>query len=271
MEGLQKIKWRGTYGVGDFMQALNVCHRYCYDYNLGQVNLEMHWEHDEDYIYHPKDPETIVERMTWIHEKYKEPERVLVTHVFNSMEFHYDDVDQKVKRRFEFDNDRYDPTGAPPNDWVFAEREWQKPEKRIVIWTPSYNKEQPRRWKRWLTEDDWSDIIELLRWDGWVLTELTYRTPIRAAYDQIQRCKFVVSYDGMWHYIARNFCKPHLIPSKEGITTYNTPQAYKLKSPEDMKEFFLPENLDANLKKMNDKAKLFKDDLIGSIDFQRKV
>jgi len=38
-----------------------------------------------------------------------------------------------------------------------------------------------------------------------------------------------------------------------------------------MKEFFLPENLDANLKKMNDKAKLFKDDLIGSIDFQRKV
>ena len=158
-EGLHKDQmWYCT--VGDFMHALNVCHRYCYDYNLGQVNLEMHWEHDEDYIYHPKDPETIVERMTWIHEKYKEPERVLVTHVFNSMEFHYDDVDQKVKRRFEFDNDRYDPTGAPPNDWVFAEREWIKPEKRIVIWTPSYNKEQPRRWKRWLTEDDWSDIIE---------------------------------------------------------------------------------------------------------------
>ena len=30
----------------------------------------MHWEHDEDFLYHPDDPETIIDRMNFIHPKY---------------------------------------------------------------------------------------------------------------------------------------------------------------------------------------------------------
>ena len=256
---VEKVKWRGTHGVGDFMQALNVCHRYSFDHNDTPVNLEMHWEHDEDYLYHPNDPETIIERMRKIHKLYHESERVEVTHVYNSKEFYYEDSEEKDKRRYEFASGRYDPTGAPPNDWIFRESEYVEPERRIVIWTPHYNREQPRRWKRWLTSDDWYDIIQLLRWEGWILQEINYRTPILEAYNAIKKSRFVVSYDGMWHYISRNFAKPHLIPSKEGITSYNTPNAVKLKTREEMLDFFKPENVGTSLGRLNEQALSLKD------------
>ena len=258
---MEKIRWRGTHGVGDFMQALNVCHRYSFDYNKSPVNLEMHWEHGPEFLYHPKDPETVIERMRKIHEMYHENNRVVVTHVFDSKEFYYapEDSELKVKRRFEFDSERYDGTGSPPNDWCFHPHEHIAPQKKIVIWTPHYNREQPRRWKRWLTSDDWYGIIELLRWKGWILQELTYRTPIMEAYKHIQECRFIVSYDGMWHYMGRNFSKPHLIPSKEGVTTYNTPNAVKLKSRDEMVEYFIDDDgLGDRLDKLNKPARRFR-------------
>ena len=51
---------------------------------------------------------------------------------------------------------------APPNDWLFSEEEFVVPERKIVMWTPHYNREPPRPWKRQLTEDDWYDILQLL-------------------------------------------------------------------------------------------------------------
>ena len=41
----------------------------------------------------------------------------------------------------------------------------------------------------------------------------------------ISTCRQVVSYDGMWHYIARNFSKPTVIVSPEAISKYHTPNA----------------------------------------------
>tara|TARA_R110002153_G_scaffold35942_5_gene106591 strand:- start:26172 stop:26975 length:804 start_codon:yes stop_codon:yes gene_type:complete len=258
---MEKIRWRGTVGVGDFMQALNVCHRYSFDHNISPVNLEMHWEHGEDYLFHPDDPETIIQRLHKIHDMYYQNTRVEVTHVFDSDMFHYEDVDLKLKNRFFFDSERYDPTGSPPNDWIFHPHEFQNPQKKIVIFTPHYNKEPPRYWKRWLTGHDWYGIIELLRWEGWIVKELTYRTPIMEAYEHIKECRFIVSYDGMWHYIGRNFSKPHLIPSKEGVTSYNTPNAYKCKDKQEMLDFFLEENVGDSLNKLRKRAKALKDKL----------
>ena len=42
----------------------------------------------------------------------------------------------------------------------------------------------------------------------------------------------------MWHYISKNFGKPHIIPSKEGVTTYNTPNAVKIHFGDDFKKCF---------------------------------
>ena len=237
---MEKVRWRGTWGVGDAMLALNVCHRYCYDNNT-KVNLEMHWEHGEDYLHSPEDPETIIERMEWIHTQYHRQDDVTLTHVYNSDLFDKGNVNpQKAKDRFYFDSNAYKPTGAPRNDWVFKKNLYRNHEKnkRIVLWTPHYNTEQPRLWKRFLTKDDWSVIISLLRREGWILTELTYRTPIRDAFNQIQRADYVVCYDGMWHYMAKNFSTPIFVPSWEGITSYACPQVACRPNRKHVLEFF---------------------------------
>ena len=222
---METVKWRGTWGVGDFMQALNVCHNYSFE-NKTKVNLEMHWEHGEDYLHHPDDPETIIQRMEWLHGQYHRQDDVTVTHVYNSDLFPHGNVNpDRNKKRWYFDSGAYSDDKLPSNDWIFKPEVFTPKKKKIVIWTPHYNSEQPRAWKRFLTNDDWSDIISLLRWEGWILVELTYRTPVRDAFKQIQECDFIFCYDGMWHYIARNFGKPMFIPSWEGITGYNTPQA----------------------------------------------
>ena len=254
---MEKVRWRGTWGVGDFMNALNTCHNYCFDNNT-KVNLEMHWEHDEDYLHHPEDPETIIERMAWIHNQYHRQEDVTVTHVYNSDLFPKGNVNpEKNKDRFYFDSNAFKPTSAPPNDWIFKPESFIPKRKKIVIWTPHYNSEPPRKWKRFLTIDDWSDIISLLRWKGWILVELTYRTPIKDAFKQIQECDFIFCYDGMWHYIARNFGKPMFIPSWEGVTDYNTPQAVRKPSRHQTLDFIADgaEEFKPNLTEMKDKAK----------------
>ena len=253
---MEKVRWRGTWGVGDFQHALNVCHQYCFDYRI-KVNLEMHWQHAKDYLHHPKDPETIVERMEWLHTKYHRQEDVTVTHVFNSDLFEAGNVNpNREKARFYFDSDKYHPTSAPPNDWIFKEEEFVPKKRKIVIWTPHYNSEPPRGWKKFLTNDDWHDIIKLLTWEGWILVELTYRTPIKDAYKQIQECDFIFSYDGMWHYIAKNFGKPIFIPSWEPITHYNTPQAVTKHSRERVFEFISDgaEGFEPGLTEMKNKA-----------------
>jgi len=236
---MEKVRWRGTWGVGDAMLALNVCHKYCYDNNI-KVNLEMHWEHGEDYLHSPDDPETIIERMEWLHTKYHRPEDVTVTHVYYSDLFQHGNVNpDKQKDRFYFDSGAYDSTGAPSNHWPFKKELYRNhiKTKRIVIWTPTYNTEQPRLWKRFLTKDDWAYIISLLRREGWILVELTYRTPVKDAFEQIRKADYIFSYDGMWHYIAKNFSIPIFIPSWEGITGYACPQVVCRPDTEGVMEF----------------------------------
>jgi len=223
---MEKVRWRGTWGIGDSMHALNVCHKYARD-TKQKINLEMHWSHDEDYLEHPKDPETIVQRTDWIHKQYHRQEDVTMTHVFNSDLFPKGNMNpEKDKTRFIFDSGKGEPVD---NNWVFKPEAFDtKRTKKIVIWTPMKNSQAPRNWKNFLTKEDWHDIIKMLSWEGWNIVQLTYRTPIRDAFRQIQQARFIVCYDGMWHYIARNLGKPMFIPSYESITNYNTPNAIRI-------------------------------------------
>jgi len=258
---MERVRWRGTWGVGDAMHALNVCHNYSF-VNKTKVHLEMHWEHGEDYLHHPDDPETIIQRMEWIHNQYHRQDDVILTHVYESDLFEHGNVNpNKKKHRFYFDSNAWKPTDAPHNDWIFKPEVFVPKRKKIVVWTPTYNSEPPRRWKRFLTNDDWYDIISLLRWEGWILVELTYRTPIKDAFKQIQEADFIVCYDGMWHYIARNFAKPLFIPSWEGITSYHTPQVVRKPNRHQTMEFFADggEGFTPNLTEMKVRAKEYID------------
>ena len=223
---MEKVRWRGTWGMGDAMMALNVCHNYCYQNNT-KVNLEMHWETEEGHLETPEDPETIVERMEWIHTRYHREEDVTITHVYNSDLFPKGNTNpDNKKKRYYFDSGTYAGNKKPQNQWPFKKKEYKNniKTKKIIVWTPTYNSEEPRKWKRILTNDDWRCIIKLLRREGWIVVELTYRTPIRDVYKQIQDADYVFCYDGMWHYIARNFATPIFIPSRANITKFHTPQ-----------------------------------------------
>jgi hypothetical protein len=63
---------------------------------------------------------------------------------------------------------------------------------------------------------------------GYDVVELCYRTPIREATYHINTCDFIICYDGMWHYIAKNFMKPMIVSSQDMITTYHTRHALRL-------------------------------------------
>jgi hypothetical protein len=246
---MEKITWRGTPGVGDFMWALNSAHNYSADRKL-KVNLEFHWEHGEDYLHHPEDPETIIERLDYIHNFYHRKDDVVVSHVFNSTDRYTDwkfsdDViypedshkprvitRQIPKARFWFESGSYsdeEGSDAPINDWTFRRDAYREIDtKKVVVWTPQFNAETPRSWKNFLTDSEWRDIIKLLRRAGMNIVELSYRTPVREAMYHISTCRLVFCYDGMWHYIARNFNRPMVVVSPEGITTYHNPQALKV-------------------------------------------
>ena len=85
---MNQFKWRGTWGFGDAMMALNTAHNYSYTHDT-PVELEMHWSHDEDYKLDARDTQTIVQQMKFIHAQYYQNDRVNLTHVFKTTLFDY--------------------------------------------------------------------------------------------------------------------------------------------------------------------------------------
>lgn len=60
------IKWRGHYGVGDFMYGLNTAY-YLTNLLKFKVNIDFYWDYDDEYYFHCEDPETILERFDYLH------------------------------------------------------------------------------------------------------------------------------------------------------------------------------------------------------------
>lgn len=233
MKAVEHVSWRGTWGVGDFMWALNSCHLHAVNENV-HVVLEMHWDHDEDFYHHFEEEETIIERMFYIHSFYARQEDVTITNVFNSRGKYYyppNKIKQKHKNRFTFEHGKWlDGPGNPlvENHWMFRNSALRDTvPNKVVIWRPMMNSEPPRTWKRFLTNEDWDVIINILLQRGLQVVELTYRTPVSEVMYHLSNCRQVVCYDGMWHYIAKNFAKPMIVISEEGVTKYHTPHAIR--------------------------------------------
>ena len=248
MKPSELVTWRGTPGVGDFMWALNSAHRYAADQNIRKINLEFHWEHGPEYLHHFEDPETIIERCNYIHNFYHQQDRVEIHHCFNAngryRDWKYaDDVVNENginrvaakhinKNRFWFESGVYnDGPGAkaPNNDWIFRKDAFQDYDnKRIVFWRPTWNAEKPRTWKRLFENDDWDRLIAQFKSMGFEMHELSYRTPASEAMYLISTARMVICYDGIWHYVAKNFARPMVVISGEGVTKYHTPNAVRI-------------------------------------------
>ena len=263
---MNQFKWRGTWGFGDAMMALNTAHHYSYTHDT-PVELEMHWSHDEDFILDKRDTQTIVQQMKWIHEQYHQNERVSLTHVFKTTLFDYSipyTQDYTEKDRW-FLNDK-DIDIRPYLDWIF--KDVPKPKNSFMIednlkgvyWTPQYNSEPPKSWKRQLTEEDWNLSKERFKSIS-DITELSYRNTVDVAFQMIKECDFIFCYEGMWHFIARNFAKPIVIQSGERVTEQNTPQVKRLHTREDYLEW-LNRPMRTNITGMQNRARDYYSKLI---------
>ena len=214
------LNWGMTPGMGDVMLALNCAHKWSFENNQPLI-LNLHWFHDKDHLHHPEDPETIVERTDYILELYLKAD-VQVNHIFNS-----DQHDLKeTYKRYDWLNPRKNKT---TNSWIFNPLvQLPANENKVVIWRPTFNAEPPRLWKRRIQNNYWDELIKFLKFMGYDVIELCYRTPIREATYHINTCDFIICYDGMWHYIAKNFMKPMIVSSQDMITTYHTRHALRL-------------------------------------------
>ena len=265
---MELVTWRGTPGVGDFMWALNCAHNHSYTTG-NKIKLRFYWEHGPDYLHHFEDPETIIERLEYVHNFYHRKDDVVVEHVYNDKESRYskwkfsDDcvlmndgrlrvaaIRRENKARFWFESGAWsdkDGSQCLYSDWIFREDAFKpRDPQKVVIWRPTFNAEIPRTWKRELTNEQWDGIINSLSAAGLYTVELTYRTPISEAIYHISTCRQVVCYDGMWHYIARNFMKPMMVMSIEGVTRVHTPHNHFPRqgfSVEGFNKLNLPDNL----------------------------
>ena len=217
---VQILNWGTTPGMGDVMMGLNCGYRWAGENGL-PLQINFHWFHDEKHLHHFEEEETIIERTEYIRQLYLE-EDVKINHIFNSEqnkyslpEYRYGGLDVRRHR--------------DANNWSFHENTYLPvDEDKVVLWRPTFNAEVPRYWKRIITNPEWDFIIYNLQNMGYNVVELCYRTPIREATYHINTCNFIVCYDGMWHYIARNFFKPMIVASHDAITRYHTRQAIPL-------------------------------------------
>ena len=231
-----KIAAKMTPGMGDLMSAMNIAHMRSL-YLQDKVNLELHWYHDKDFLYHFEDPETIVERFEYINNFYfKKFVEVEVTHIFNSTDtkLHFNRYDNFIRKRIDVDSKKREKFRF--NDWFFRTDIDKTPvDGKVVLWTPVWNAQDPRNFKIPFPKENWDQVKDILSMQGYDIIEIDYRTPISEVFYHIRTAEVCLCYEGMWHYIAKNMAKPMIVLTKDNITNYHTPDAliYKVRKAED--------------------------------------
>ena len=220
---------KGTPGIGDAMYAMNLAYSRSFVYRI-KVNLYFKWYHTRSFNYHMEDPETIIQKINYLEKFYASD----FTNVRIHHEFGWSDTKLWVDRHQGFHRKmlKNNSLQFKYNDWHFAD--WCRKEvipKKIVLWNQTGNANPPRGYKRPFDREAWNHAIDLLDMQGWDVTEIDYRTPIREAFYHINTCECTVSYEGMWHYIAKNFQKPMIVLTKDIITKHHTPNAMIYKVP----------------------------------------
>lgn len=198
------------------MYGMNVAHLKSFALQK-PVDLHFNWYHDKNFLYHFEDPETIVERFNYLDNFYcKDQCEVRYHHNFNS-----DNTKIYAKRYDHFLHRSH------CNEWLFRDTNMKEVKGKIVFWRATFNAQVPRYFKLPFDNHEWKEILHILDVKGYDVVEIDYRTPISEVFYHIATCEATLSYEGMWHYVAKNFSKPMIVVSNEPITTYHTPYAYK--------------------------------------------
>ena len=230
--GLDTIRWKTTPGIGDSMYGLNIAFMRAF-VNQKPTKFQIHFFHDKDLNYHYEDPESVYDRFEYVRKRYMWPDMVHVEPIFNS-------TDTALYKKF-YEGITRKPKSELYRYWSFDPTIQVKTiPNKIVIWRPTFNaKQQLSGYKLPMLDHEWQRIIDRLKDFGYEVTELCYRTPVSDAMYHIRTCECCISYEGMWHYIAKNFFKPHVVFSDSSITKWHTPAAVWIKDG----DFFIDRDL----------------------------
>ena len=151
-----------------------------------------------------------------------------------------------------------------PNTWLFQERFLDLPviDNLVVVWRTKFIDSTYPKFKDSYDSSYWDLIIPLLKMIGYNVMEVTHRTPISEVFYLISRCKFVVAYNGMYHYISKNLVKPMIVLGDSSIIRTHNPQARHYYSPNkdkterDVLDFLL--NIKQNFLKLESSARRVK-------------
>lgn len=119
------------------------------------------------------------------------------------------------------------------NTWFFQERFFDTKiyDNLVVIWRTKFISSSYPKFKDSYDSSYWDLIIPILKAQGYHVVEVCHRTPIQEVFHLIASCKFVVCYNGMYHYLAKNLVKPMIVMGDSSIIRTHNPQAVHFYSP----------------------------------------
>lgn len=119
------------------------------------------------------------------------------------------------------------------NTWFFQKRffETKKYKNLVVIWRTKFIGSNFPKFKDSYDSSYWDYIIPLLKLQGYHVVEVCHRTPIKEVFHLIAACQFIVCYNGMYHYLAKNLVKPMVVMGDSGIIQTHNPQAVHFFAP----------------------------------------
>lgn len=248
--GVDTIRWKTTVGIGDSMYGLNIASMRAF-VNQKPTKFQLHFYHDDFYHHHYEDPESVYDRFEYVRKRYLWPDMVQVEPVFNSKDTKlYKRFYQGITRRSQSELYRY---------WSFDQTLQVKSiPNKIVLWRPTFNAaQQLSGYKMPMLDSEWQRMIDRLQDFGYNIVEICYRTPVSEAMYHIRTAECCISYEGMWHYIAKNFFKPHIVFSSSNITRWHTPAALWIND----ENFFIEKDLkhiEYNIEQATERAQAYK-------------
>lgn len=209
------IQWKGKIGYGDIVSPI------CYAHNLSHklqipVNLTFRWEHGVTQKIHPRDPETLWERASFIDRMcYKGSTQVMVVHRFeNPLDINHTNYDWNV-------------VGKDPyhNYWFPSDPNPVKRTSRLIVVNSTEEnvvslKDYGKSWKD-PAANYWPDIIKALKKKQYGVEIVDYRTPINDLIKMLRTASGFVGYHGTAAWPAKFMHTPSILFADGGSLTQN--------------------------------------------------
>lgn len=202
------VNWKGKIGYGDIVSPICYAHNMSYKLDT-KVKLVFHWKWDQDYKLYPDDPETLMERASFIFDRCIKA-NVILEHRYNS------------ELPFSFNHDNYEWGDDLHNYWHSAIRNTSWSDDIIVNGTNTNKQSMSdygKKWKDPIGEEQWVKFIEKLK-QRYNVVEVGYRTPVAKLFKAMTRAKLFIGYHGNTAAVAKFVQIPMIVfSSKQNLTS----------------------------------------------------